>query len=106
VPDVSKEAHGRWRERIVLWELELCGEDAALERRALGALDEALPVQQVVLGDWAGGDAVWRVVGEGAVFLEEAPVGGGLGHDRCNSGRCFKGVMGSGKKNVGNQEER
>lgn len=37
-------------------------------------------MQQVVLGDGAGGDAFGRVVCEGAVFLEEAAVGGGLGH--------------------------
>lgn len=80
MPHVGEELHRRRRERVVLGELELGGEDAALKGRALGALDEALPAQQVVLGDGAGGDALGGVVGEGAVFLEEAAVGGGLGH--------------------------
>ena len=74
MPDVHEELHARGRQRVVLWELQLGGEDAALERRVLGPLDEALPVEEVVLGDGAGGDAVRGVVGQGAVFLEEAPV--------------------------------
>lgn len=81
MPDVGEELHRRRRQRVVLGELELGGEDAALERRALGALDEAFPVQEVVLGDGAGRDALGRVVGERAVLLEEAAVGGRLGHD-------------------------
>lgn len=85
VPDVGEELHRRRRQRVVLGELELGGEDAALERRALGALDEAFPVQEVVLGDGAGRDALGRVVGERAVLLEEAAVGGRLGHDGTTS---------------------
>lgn len=81
MPDVGEETHGWWGERIVLWELELGGEDAAFKRGALWTLDEAFPVEEVVFGDGAGRDAVWRVVGQGAVFLKEAPVGGRLGHD-------------------------
>lgn len=80
MPHVGEELHRRRRERVVLGELELGGKHAALERRALGALDQAFPAEQVVLGDGAGGDALGRVVGEGAVFLEEAAVGGGLRH--------------------------
>lgn len=37
-------------------------------------------MEEVVFRDGAGGDAFGRVVCEGAVFLEEAAVGGGLGH--------------------------
>lgn len=80
VPHVGEELHGRRRERVVLGEFQLGGEDAAFKGRALGALDEAFPVEEVVLGDGAGGDALGGAVCEGAVFLEEAPVGGGLGH--------------------------
>jgi len=39
-------------------------------------LDEGLPVQEVVFGDGTGGDSFRGVVGEGAVFLEEAAVRG------------------------------
>lgn len=80
MPDVGEELHGRRRERVVLGELQRGGEDAALKGGALGALDEALPVQQVVLGDGAGGDALGGVVCEGAVFLEQTPVRRRLGH--------------------------
>lgn len=80
MPHVSEKLHRRRRQRIVLGELELCGKHSALKGSSLGALDEAFPVQQVVLGDGAGGDAFGRVVCESAVFLEEAAVGGGLGH--------------------------
>lgn len=80
VPHVGEELHGRRRERVVLGEFQLGGEDAAFKGRALGALDEAFPVEEVVLGDGAGGDALGGAVCESAVFLEEAPVGGGLGH--------------------------
>lgn len=74
MPDVHEELHARGRKRVVLWELQLSGEDAALERRVFGALDEAFPVEEVVLGDGAGGDAVRGIVGQSAVLLEEAPV--------------------------------
>jgi hypothetical protein len=80
VPHVGEELH-RWRgKRVVLGELELCGKDAALERCALGTLDQTLPVKEVILGDGAGGDAFGRVVGERAILLEKAAVGGGR-HD-------------------------
>lgn len=80
MPHIGEKLHRRRRQRIVLGKLELCGKDAALKGSSFGPLDEAFPVQQVVLGDGAGGDAFGRVVCEGAVFLEEAAVGGGLGH--------------------------
>lgn len=74
--DVGEKLHRWGRQRIVLGELELRGEDAALKGGSFGALDEALPVQEVVFRDGAGGDALGGVVCEGAVFLEEAAVGG------------------------------
>lgn len=64
--------HMRRAQRIVLGELELGGENAALERGALGALDERLPLEHVVLGDGAGGDAIWRVCREVLVLVEQA----------------------------------
>lgn len=73
----ADKAHGGRHQRVVLGKAQLGREDAALKGRALGALDDGLPEQHVVLGDGAGGDAVGRVVGEGAVLLEEAAVGGG-----------------------------
>ena len=75
MPDLAQELHG-WRgERVVFGEAQLGGEDAAFEGGALGALDQGFPVEEVVLRDGAGRDAFWGVVGQGAVFLEEAPVG-------------------------------
>ena len=72
MPDLADEFHGRWRKRIIFRELELCRKDATLEWRSLGPLDQRLPVQEVVFGDGACGDAFWWVVGQGAIFLEEA----------------------------------
>lgn len=80
MPHVGQKLHRRRRQRIVLWKLELGWEHAALKGRSFGALDETFPVEKVVFRDGAGGDAFGRVVCEGAVFLEEAAVGGGLGH--------------------------
>jgi hypothetical protein len=80
VKDLAQELHAGRRQRVVLGELELGREDAALKGRTLGALDQGLPVQQVVLGDGAGRDAVGRIVGQRAVLLEQPAVGGGLGH--------------------------
>lgn len=80
VPHIGEEAHGGRGERVVLGELQLGREDAALKGGLLRTLDEAFPVEEIILGHRAGGDAFRGVVCEGAVFLEEAPVGGGLGH--------------------------
>jgi len=80
VEDLAEEGHLGWRERVVLGELELGGEDAAFKRGPFRALDEGLPLEEVVFGDRAGGDAVWWIVGQGAVFREQPAVGGGLGH--------------------------
>jgi len=63
VPHFAEEAHAGRRERVVLGELQLGGEDAALEGRALRALDERFPGEQVVFGDGAGGYAFGGVVG-------------------------------------------
>lgn len=76
MPHVGQKLHRRRRQRVVLWEFQLGREDAALKGRSFGALDETFPVEEVVFRDRAGGDAFGRVVCEGAVFLEEAPVGG------------------------------
>lgn len=75
MPNIHQKLHTRRRKRVVLGELELSGKDAAFEGRVLRALDETFPVEEVVLGDRAGGDAVGGVVGQGAVFLEEPAVG-------------------------------
>ena len=83
MPDLAEELHGRRGEGVVLGEAQLGGEDAAFERGAFGTLDQRFPVQEVVFRDGAGGDAFWRVVGQGAVFLEEPPVRGGLCHFVC-----------------------
>ena len=80
MPDVDEELHGGRGEWVVLWELELGGEHAAFEGRVLGPLNEAFPVEDVVLGDGAGCDAFGRVVGQGAILLQQAAVGGGLSH--------------------------
>lgn len=80
MPDLPQELHGRRRQRVVLGEAQLGREDAALERRALGALDQRLPVQQVVLRHGTRRDALGRVVSQRPVFLQQPAVGGGLGH--------------------------
>lgn len=81
MPHIDQKLHGRRSKGIILGELKLGGEDAALKRCVLGPLDETLPVEEVIFGHGAGGDALGRVVGEGAVLLKEPPVSGGLGHD-------------------------
>lgn len=74
--DLAQELHGRGGERVVLGELELGREDAALERGPLGPLDEGFPLQQVVFGDRAGSDAIGWVVGQRAILLQEPSVCG------------------------------
>lgn len=75
MPDLAQELHGWRRERVVLWKAQLGGEDTAFKGGTLGALDQSLPVEQVILGDGAGRDALGRVIGERTVLLEEATVG-------------------------------
>ena len=72
MPHLARKPHRRRRKRIVFREFELGREDAALERRAFGALYQGFPKEQVVFGDRPSGDAIWRVVGEVLVFLEKA----------------------------------
>lgn len=80
MPHVGEELHGGRSKGVVLGKLELGGEHAPFKGRAFGALDKAFPVEEVVFGNGTGSDAFRRVVREGAVFLEEAAVGGGLSH--------------------------
>lgn len=70
VPNVALELHGRRHERIVLWELELCREDAAFVWGALRALDHGFPEEKVIFVDWPCRDALGWVGGEVLVFLE------------------------------------
>lgn len=72
---IPQKLHARRHMRVIVRELKFGREHAALKGRALGPLDQAFPVQQVVFGDGARGDAFGWVVGEGAVFLEEAALG-------------------------------
>jgi len=72
VPNVALELHSRRHERVVLWEFELGGEDAAFVRSSFRALDHGFPEEEVVFVDGTGGDALWRVGGEVFVLLEEA----------------------------------
>jgi hypothetical protein len=80
MPDIRQKFHGRRGERVVLREFELSGKHAAFERRALRALDQGFPSQEIVFRYGAGSYAIWGVVGEGSVLLEEAAVGGGSRH--------------------------
>lgn len=72
MPDLADEFHGRWRKRIIFGELEFGRKHPTLEWRSLGSLDQRLPVQEVIFGDGPCCDAFWWVVGQGAIFLEEA----------------------------------
>ena len=80
MPHLAHKPHARRTQRIVLWKLELRGENAALEGCALRSLDERFPDEDVVFGDGPRGDAVRGVGCEGAVFLEEAAGGERCGH--------------------------
>lgn len=83
MPNIASELHNRRHERVILWELEFGGEDAAFVWGTLGALDHGFPQEEVILADRAGGDAVWRVSGEVFVLLEEA-----LRGNRVHGGVC------------------
>lgn len=72
VPDLADESHRRWCQRVIFRELELGRENTAFKWRALRPLDQRLPVQEVVFGDRPSCDAFGWVVGQGAIFLEEA----------------------------------
>lgn len=87
MPHLAQEPHAGRVERVVLWELQLGGEDAAFEGRAVWPLDQGFPEEDVVFGDGAGGYAVGGGGGEGFVFVEEAS--GGYGG--CHCGGSGKG---------------
>ena len=72
MPQIGQKPHGRRHQGIILWEFELGGKDAAFVGSALWSFDQRFPDEEVVFGDGAGGDAVWGVLGEVFVFLEEA----------------------------------
>lgn len=78
MPDVALELHGRRHKRVVLGELELGREDAALIWCSFGSLDHGFPQEEVIFVDGAGGDALWRVGCEVLVLLEEALGGYGV----------------------------
>jgi len=78
VPNVALELHSRRHERVVLWEFELGGEDAAFVGSSFGALDHGFPEEEVIFVDGARGDALWWVGGEVFVLLEEALRGDGV----------------------------
>ncbi len=80
MPHLPQEPHRGRVERVILGKLELGGEDAALEGRAVGALDQGFPEEDVVFGDGARGDAVGRGGGEEFVLVEEAAGGDGGCH--------------------------
>jgi hypothetical protein len=77
MPHICNKLHFRRCKRIVLWETEFSGEDAAFKRGAFGALDERFPDEHVVFVDGAGGYAFRRIVGERAILFEETFGGGG-----------------------------
>lgn len=72
MPNLAQKAHARRRERVVFRKTELGGEDAAFEGGAFGALDQRFPDEEVVFRHRTGRDAIGRVGGQEAVFLEEA----------------------------------
>ncbi len=71
MPHVALKLHRRRRQRVVLGEGERGGEDAALERRVSGALQQALPREQVVLVARACHDAVGALLGQVAVLGQQ-----------------------------------
>jgi len=82
VPDIAQELHGGRHQRVVFGELELRWKDAAFVWRVLRALYESLPNEQIIFGDWTGGDTVRWVGGEVLVLLEE-PLRCYRVHDGC-----------------------
>lgn len=68
----ADELHSRRAQRVVSGEFEFGCEDAAFEGGALRALDQCFPVEHVIFGDGACGDAFGWVGREVFVFVEEA----------------------------------
>ena len=75
--------HRRRTKRIILRKLQLGREHAALKGRTFGSLDQCFPVEHVIFGDGAGGDALGRVGREVFVFVEETFLGDGGHFDHC-----------------------
>jgi len=48
MPHLPQKAHAGRVQRVILWEPEFCGVDAAFEGGAVGALDEGFPEEDVV----------------------------------------------------------
>jgi hypothetical protein len=71
MPQVTRELHRRWHERIVSRELQLGGKHAALEWSPLRPLDQSFPEEEVILVDGSGCDALGGVLAESFVLLEE-----------------------------------
>ena len=71
MPDVTLKLHRRRRQRVVFREGERGGEDASFEGCSLGALDQAFPVEHVILGAWPGDDALGAVVRQVLVLRQE-----------------------------------
>jgi hypothetical protein len=89
MPHLPKEPHTWRRKRIILRKLQLSGKQTAFERCSLGSLNQRFPVEQVVFGDGSGGDAFWGIVGQGAVFLQQATLRGCGCHLLAEVGRSY-----------------
>ena len=72
MPHLPHEPHAGRTKRIVFGELQLGGEDPPLVGRALGALDQCFPEEDVVFAYGTGGYSVGGRLGEELVFVEEA----------------------------------
>lgn len=68
----SNELHCRRAQGVISWELQLRCEDAALKRGFLWTLDQGFPIEHIIFGDGACGDALWWVGREVLVFVEKA----------------------------------
>ena len=72
MPDIASKLHGRWHERIVLWELELCWEDTAFVWCAFRSLYYSFPQEEIVFVDRPCHDAIRRRNCELLVLVEES----------------------------------
>lgn len=68
----ANELHSRRAQGVISRKLEFRCEDAAFKRGALRTLDQGFPVEHVILGDGACGDALGWISREVFVFMEEA----------------------------------
>ena len=90
MPHLPQKAHTGRIQRVIFWESQLGGVDAAFEGGAVWALDQGFPEEDVVFGDGAGGYAVGGGGGEGFVFVEEA-FGGYCGGHFLGEGGGWRG---------------